>query len=115
MNIRKYIFAFLSRKNRRQKYSKITFVNSIGEVPENLGSGIFIVQRGGVNRWAIFQCPCGGGERIEVNLMRSKCPNWDMKITGNKISLWPSIVVRDTNCRSHFCLRNNKVYWVKDR
>ena len=61
--------------------------------------------------WAIiFVCPCGCGEPIYLNLLQSANPKWKYSIKRNKISIFPSID-RIRGCKSHFWLRNGKIYW----
>lgn len=59
-------------------------------------------------------CPCGCGETIELNLIQSSHPCWQITWNFNgTISLSPSIR-RIRRCKSHFFLRNGKVIWCKD-
>jgi len=81
------------------------------DIPDELGSEIFIVRRNGSPRWAVMMCPCACGERLNVNLMRTADPNWTLSTRRGKVSLSPSIWVSDDKCGSHFWLIENGVFW----
>lgn len=73
---------------------------------------IYIESRGDKDRWFNMLCPCGCGDVISVNLMKSILPNWS--VTYNKdrtVTLFPSID-KTTGCRSHFFVRNSIVIWA---
>lgn len=91
---------------RTWKYRGIKVVSSVGDIPAgSLDRNIYLVSRDGKNRWAIFDCPKGHGKRIEVNLMQSIAPFWDVNIDSGKISLFPSVAVSDEKCDCHFWLK----------
>jgi hypothetical protein len=91
-------------------FDKVEFVSSLTEVPKELNStAIYIVQSGKNRKWVVFKCPDNCGNRVEVNLMKSKKPFWKLKIKRNKISLSPSVIVK--GCNSHFWLIDNEVHW----
>ena len=63
-------------------------------------------------KWAILLCPCGCGEDIHVNLMRSHHPHWSMSCgRGNKVSFYPSLCMDRNRCGSHFFLIQGRVIW----
>jgi hypothetical protein len=88
-------------------YTTFLFVNSLSDVPQHTGKTIYVVGNRKKNKWVVFECPNHCGKRIEVNLMSSKYPYWTLTIKKKKISLWPSVVVKD--CGAHFYLTRNKV------
>lgn len=106
------------RKRRRQPaaaeryYDNIITVASREAVPRQLERKIFVVRRNRSDRWLIMTCPCGCGDRIEVNLMRSHTPHWKLRRHKDSVSLWPSLWVSDDRCGSHFRLVSNRVLWV---
>lgn len=64
------------------------------------------------NLWAAAMlCPCGCGDRIELNLLKSAKPCWTAKVHDDGTgSLSPS-VWRQKGCGSHFFLRNGQIDW----
>ncbi len=64
-------------------------------------------------KWCQFQCPCGCGDVVALNLRSEMGRHWRMEVgpTG-AISLWPS-VVRETGCRSHFVIHNGRFLFVR--
>jgi uncharacterized protein DUF6527 len=95
-------------------YESVLTVDSRDQVPSQLGRRIFVIKRGGRNRWVIIACPCGCGDRIEINLMRSVHPHWRLRLHQGSLSLWPSLWVSSDRCGSHFILVRNRVLWVRD-
>jgi hypothetical protein len=97
---------------RRSKYAEVRRVASMDEVPDVLSSAIYLVVRGGSPRWAVMSCPCRCGARIEVNLMRSQHPYWQISEEANTITLRPSLWRSNGTCMSHFFVERNNVRWV---
>jgi hypothetical protein len=64
------------------------------------------------NLWAAAMiCPCGCGDKIELNLLKATRPCWNTeRHTGGLITLSPS-VWRQKGCRSHFILRRGQITW----
>lgn len=66
-------------------------------------------------KWAFFDCPCGRGHTIELNLVNPARTQWKVTInsTGHP-SVHPSIDYRgDPRC--HYWLRDGRIHWVPDR
>jgi hypothetical protein len=66
----------------------------------------------GENAWAAgLLCPCGCNEVIELNLIQSVRPNWQVwEDADGTANLSPS-VWRQKGCRSHFFLRSGRIDW----
>jgi len=63
----------------------------------------------------VFQCPCGCGDVISLNLMRGSTRAWRLSISrGGRLSLSPS-VDRTTGCRSHFWIIDGEVHLYRLR
>lgn len=92
------------------KYKKLKIVSSFNEVPENTSEDIYIVRAGDFNKWVMFMCPNQCGERVDVNLMKSRYPKWVLKIKRGKATLYPSVVVE--TCGAHFWLSANEAEWA---
>lgn len=63
--------------------------------------------------WAVaFRCPCGCGKHLELLLIEEAKPHWSISIgKGSKPTLHPSVWLKG-GCKSHFWLRNGKIFWV---
>lgn len=65
-------------------------------------------------KWLRFNCPCGCGTVIALNLMNSHHPHWTITIhQDGTLSTHPSVDV--TQCQSHFWIQHNRILWVRDR
>jgi hypothetical protein len=69
-----------------------------------------IVERGGVKRLLVLQCPDGCGEIVSVNLDRRSGPAWRLYHRRGLWSLYPSID-KLSGCESHFILSQGKIIW----
>ncbi|WP_183980643.1 DUF6527 family protein [Runella defluvii] len=59
-----------------------------------------------------FECPCGCGELIQLNLLRESRPQWSIKLNKSKsITVYPS-VWRKVGCKSHFWIQESKIKWA---
>lgn len=73
---------------------------------------IALIGTDGVYKWAMFRCPCGCGETLALNLMRSHSPHWRVtQHLNGTFSLAPS--VDSTTCGAHFLVKNSRVIWCK--
>jgi hypothetical protein len=62
-------------------------------------------------KWLAFDCPCGRGHRIMLNLDPARRPVWRLAKT-NPLSLQPSVDVAGPP-RCHFYLSRGRVTWIK--
>lgn len=100
------------KRTRVTHYESVRSISSRDELPSDLGLVIFIVERNSKPLWVVLNCPCKCGDRIDVNLMRSKRPYWRMRRYKNTVSLYPSLWVSSDKCGSHFFLIRNTVRWA---
>jgi hypothetical protein len=64
----------------------------------------------GHEKWLYFQCPCGCGEMVCLNLMLSQAPKWRIELNRlGQYSVFPS--VDSQTCGSHYWIRNGRVDW----
>lgn len=70
---------------------------------------VALVERGAV-RNAVFQCPCGCGDVLVINLDPAAGPAWRHRVDEGQLTLMPS-VWRDSGCESHFVLWRSEIYW----
>ena len=96
---------------RRQKSLRVRVIPSMHKLPSSLGNQLFIVGADSGYKWAILSCPCGCGERIDICLMPSANPRWELSLRKKRASLSPSIWVPAERCGSHFWIRDNRIIW----
>ena len=92
---------------------QVQVIPSMHELPLTLGNRLYIVGKSRRYKWAILSCPCGCGGRIDVCLMPSAMPRWELSLRNGRASLSPSIWVPKERCGSHFWIRQNRVIWCR--
>ena len=100
--------------NPQKTYNAIIFIEEYTSHALPNPNEIIIVGTMEHPKWATFQCPCGCGEFLAVNLMVSVSPCWEARFdTDGRVTFSPSVRVINSehNCRSHFFIRNNHVDW----
>src|SRR5438445_40773 len=65
-------------------------------------------------KWASFECPCGTGHPIMVNLSSAYSPTWRLSNGKRGPSLSPSVDFRDSYTHCHFWLRDGRVRFTPD-
>jgi hypothetical protein len=105
-----YLWSLWLRFRRRREISAIVRIGSRSELPDDLGRTLYIV--GDPPKWATLQCPCGCGDAIDVNLMRSRNPVWRLSVVNEKPTIHPSLWVPPEKCGAHFWIRDGKITWV---
>lgn len=111
MNFFKRILMLWRRFRRLDRIEAVVQVDSMNDVPQTLGKSLYIV--GNPNaKWALLQCPCGCGERIDINLMKARRPHWSVTVQAGLVTVDPSIWVPANRCGSHFWLDRNRILWV---
>ncbi len=104
--IRQKLCIFISRLRKRYR------IVDMDDYPETVDDReIYVVGDLKNPQYAIFSCPCGCGQIIDLNANPESRPSWTIRwhVTGT-ISFSPSIN-RKVGCRSHFYLKNSKVIW----
>lgn len=62
-------------------------------------------------KWAIFDCPCGRGHQIKLNLQAEHYPHWKLSVRKNRPTLSPSIdYTAAPYC--HYWIRDGVVTWA---
>lgn len=112
-NLRASLGHWWRRFRRRKKISRVRYVTAMNQVPRNLRSTLFVVENSGVSKWAVLECPCRCGGRIDVNLMRPANPHWKLIKHGRDVSIQPSIWQPIERCGSHFFITHNEVKWIR--
>ena len=82
------------------------------EIPGNIPKyGAVVVALDGMPTWIAFDCPCGRGHRIMLNLNPERRPSWIIK-RATPLTLFPSIDDSDGGRRCHFFLQAGRVHWA---
>ena len=93
-------------------FRKSYTLKMLEDYPEEItGNTIYIIGTYRQPQYAVFQCPCGCGRIVELNLNKESSPSWTLKwhVLGT-ISFSPSIWRKD-GCRSHFFLKKSSIHW----
>src|SRR6266851_4093445 len=77
-----------------------------------IAGDVVLVHRGHP-RWLVLMCPCGCGESFSLSVSASVKPQWRFYLRRGTLTLYPS-VWRDSGCRSHFIVWNDRVDWLQD-
>jgi hypothetical protein len=93
---------------QRRDYDLLNVEDFPDEVRDNI---VYIVGEKRQEWLAVFRCPCGCREVIQLNLIKGVKPRWRVIYHKKRtFSLYPS-VNRIVNCRSHFTLTRSKIRW----
>jgi hypothetical protein len=85
---------------------------SASEYLKRPGDAVIVERQG--PRWLIMMCPCGCGAQLPINLDGRAGPAWRLYVSRKAVSLYPS-VWRDSDCKSHFIIRRNKIVMMQPR
>src|SRR5271157_3260487 len=99
------------RKRRKTFAGVVQLESSVDPGPELKAKKLVLIGPREKPKWLRFECPCGCGDVIALNLMASHYPRWSVEIyEDGTLSAMPS--VDDRKCGSHFWIRRNKINWV---
>ena len=66
------------------------------------------------HKWLVFDCPCGTGHRLPLNLDDHRRPFWTVRISiRGTLTLRPSVDFDHGHRSCHFLLRQGRVSWVE--
>ena len=98
--------------SRRPRYGSIITVADHASIPDPIPRQAVVVV-GQSAKWAVFECPCGNGHRVTLNLAHQGGPRWQLTATP-RLSLNPSIDVLGAQRRCHFWIRDGRAKWVAE-
>lgn len=97
------------------KWRVVVCVEAGDEIPTELPvRGAALVSGGGHARWLAFDCPCGKGHRIMLNLDPVRRPAWRL-VCDVPLTVSPSIDDRGIGRRCHFFLHRGQIQWAWTR
>ena len=95
-----------------QRWKVIMTVDSADEIPDQLPRrGAALVSSAGRRKWVAFDCPCGSGHRIMLNLDPSRKPAWQLDAGGGKLTIRPSVDYVGSDRRCHYHVRSGRIEW----
>lgn len=90
-------------------------VDAADEIPEHLPrSTAVLVGTRRRPKWLAFDCPCGRGHRVMLNLDARRKPRWRV-LRDQELAIWPSIDWRDAGVRCHFVIDCGRVLWIAEK
>lgn len=101
MGLVKLLIERIRHRLVRPQFRRTLLVQSMSDVPEQLDSDVVVLIGFDRPKWAIFGCPCRTGHRVELNLQPAFYPFWRVSSRKGRITLWPSVDVRN-NRRCHY-------------
>ncbi len=89
-------------------------VYRVDDLPEKLiSSRLYVIGEGDYLWYAAMLCPCNCKAILHMNLSPDDRPKWSLSTdVYDNATLKPSIW-RKVGCKSHFWLREGKIYWCK--
>jgi hypothetical protein len=108
MNMRLQILRLLEWLGIRKKGFRVLRVAEVPDKPRPFE----LYAIGDPYIWqAALLCPCGCGHLIQLSLLKSDSPRWDLGVARDgKATLSPS-VWRTLGCQAHFFVRGGKIIW----
>src|SRR5579862_3701605 len=106
------LWRWLFPPKRKNVFCSVAYVDSISQTDKPLRQGKLVVVGAKEHpKWLRFVCPCGCGEIVALNLMKSHSPRWTVALHDDStLTVHPSIDSK--TCRSHYWIRQNQVHWV---
>jgi hypothetical protein len=96
----------------RRKWRIVARTEGADLVPERLPRlGVALAGPPARPNWAVFDCPCGHGHRLMLNLDSARHPVWRV-LSSKPLSLRPSIDDLTAERRCHFWIRDGRTVWV---
>lgn len=81
---------------------------------DGLPEAQLVVVRGSSDKWAVFRCPGGCGEKLQLSLVAGRRPRWSVKVDRlGRPTITPSVRVT-SGCLCHFHVRQGQVEWCSD-
>lgn len=93
-------------------------VSDMDEVPLNIRPRrAYLVGTPSRPKWLVFDCACGGGHRILLNLDAARHPFWTLRLSKitKALSLHPSVDYHDDGRTCHYIVSKGRIKWVPPR
>lgn len=97
-----------------RKWRIVLQVPTAADIPDRLPKrGAVLVRMNIQPTWLAFDCPCGNGHRVMLNLLPSRTPRWAIALEA-PLTLSPSVDDETDARRCHYYLTQGRVVWVKN-
>ncbi len=97
----------------RPSWRLVMLVNAADEVPQRLPhSGVVLVGSRRNPKWLVFDCPCGTGHRIMLDLEPTHFPHWRVT-TRPRLTVWPSVDCRGADRHCHYLIKRGRIIWIE--
>lgn len=96
------------------RISLVKYFSSQREVPTQLARWEMVVVGAPPSpKWVIFDCPCGRGDLVKLNLQSEHDPHWRLSVRDGHPTISPSIdYTVPPYC--HYWIRDGGVRWAPD-
>jgi hypothetical protein len=111
MKILSRLYAWFQSLFSKHHFKRLKTVARISEIPDSIVGEAYIVERNEKHHWLVFDCPCGNGHRLTVNLSKEREPFWTIRIEENLLSVTPSVWLGD-ECHSHFWIKSSDIFYA---
>ena len=111
---RETLFEFLAIRRWRLE----AMVSDMDEVPLRIRPRrAYLVGTPSRPKWLVFDCACGSGHRILLNLDPARRPFWSLRLSNatKALTLHPSVNYQDEYRVCHYILLNGRIEWVPPR
>lgn len=90
----------------------VAIVEAADEIPERVPRrGVLLVGTHVQPKWLAFDCPCGSGHRVMINLDANRRPCW--RFLGSRLlTISPSVDSCMADHRCHYLITRGRVVWV---
>ena len=91
----------------------VKVVSEADQIPPVLPrDGAVLVESASFRKWLAFDCPCGSGHRVLLNLDPGRWPSW--RVNGlSPLTISPSVDETTTRRRCHYLIRRGHVIWMR--
>jgi Family of unknown function (DUF6527) len=87
-------------------------VASVDDVPDRIPKRhAVLVGSSAFAKWLVFDCPCGRGHRVMLNLDTSHYPHWLIS-SKTPMTLVPSVDEVSKFGHCHYIVRDGRIRWV---
>ena len=96
-----------------RRYKADLTVTSVADIPDSIPKrrGVITGAPGHV-KWVVFDCPCGRGHRVMLNLDPAHRPRWHIG-QASPLTLYPSVYERSPVGHCHYVVREGRVTWIE--
>lgn len=97
-----------------RRWRVVLHVTAADEIPGSLPfrGAVTVGPLAGGLSWIAFDCPCGRGHRVMLNLDPNRAPSWKVK-TMRPLTIRPSINDCSIDNHCHYFITQGKTIWAR--